>query len=130
MEYLFVYGTLMQKYPKNPLIETLRKKTIYIGEAFTYGKLYLVDYYPGLLPNSPTENHKIFGEIVEIMDSTLWKELDDYEDCRKSDVSNSLYIRKIVPSFLVEDSRQIQTHTYFYNKSVNNLNFLKNGRFY
>lgn len=130
MDYLFVYGTLMQKYPKNALIEILRKKTKYVGEAFTYGKLYLVDYYPGLLSNSAGEYHKTFGEIVEVVDSSLWQELDDYEDYRDSDICNSLYIRKIVPCYLVDDSRQIETYTYIYNKSVDNLNFLKNGRFY
>jgi gamma-glutamylcyclotransferase (GGCT)/AIG2-like uncharacterized protein YtfP len=129
-DYLFVYGTLMRKYPQNPLGEVLKRNTKFIGEAFTYGKLYLVDYYPGLLPNSIGENHKTYGELVEIEEkSDLYEQLDEYEDYLPQDLSKSLYIRKLTDCYLIENNKLISAQTYFYNQEVGQFRWIRGGRF-
>ncbi|MCP9746885.1 gamma-glutamylcyclotransferase [Lacihabitans sp. CS3-21] len=130
MEYLFVYGTLLSTFPENPFRLLLEKNTQFVGEAFTYGKLFLVDYYPGLIPNNPHENHKVFGEIVSFNGSLdILAYLDEYEDFNFNDISNSLYIRELKECFLLENNKSFNCHTYIYNKNVDNLKFLTNGRF-
>jgi gamma-glutamylcyclotransferase (GGCT)/AIG2-like uncharacterized protein YtfP len=130
MEYLFVYGTLLSTFPENPFKLLLEKKTQFVGEAFTYGKLFLVDYYPGLIPNNPPENHKVFGEIFSFNGSLdILSYLDEYEDFNSNDISNSLYIRELKECFQLENNKSFNCHTYIYNKNVDNLKFLTNGRF-
>jgi len=130
MEYIFVYGTLMKSFAENPFRLLLEKNTKYVGEAFTYGKLFLVDYYPGLIYNNPHENHKVYGEIVSFNRSLdFLAYLDEYEDFNPNNISNSLYIREIKECFLLENNELFNCHTYIYNKKVDNLNFLTNGRF-
>lgn len=130
IEYLFVYGTLMKKYNQNPLFDVLEANTTFIGEAFTYGKLYLVDYFPGLMPNLKGENHKTFGELVSFKkDSDLLKHLDDYEDYNANDLCKSLYVRKIAEIVHLETGLVYHANVYFYNQNVDKINFLINGRF-
>lgn len=130
MEYLFVYGTLMKSFTENPFKLLLEKNTQFVGEAFTYGKLFLVDYYPGLIYNNPHENHKVYGEIVSFNRSLdFLASLDEYEDFNPKNISNSLYIRELKECFLLDYTKSFNCHTYIYNKKVDNLNFLTNGRF-
>lgn len=130
MEYLFVYGTLMRAFTENPLRLLLEKNTQFLGDAFTYGKLFLVDYYPGLIYNTPHENHKVYGEIVSFeKGSNFLTYLDEYEDFYPKNAINSLYIRDLKLCFLLENNESYNCQTYIYNKNVDNLNFLNNGRF-
>ena len=125
-----MYGTLLSKFPENPFKSRLEKNTQFIGEAFTYGKLFLVDYYPGLIHNNPHENHKVYGEIVSFDGSLdFLASIDEYEDFNPNDIFNSLYIRKLKSCFLLENNKSFNCHTYIYNKNVDNLKILTNGRF-
>jgi gamma-glutamylcyclotransferase (GGCT)/AIG2-like uncharacterized protein YtfP len=131
MEYLFVYGTLMRNYTNNPLRLLLEKNTNLIGEAFTYGKLFLVDYYPGLVHNIPSESHKVYGEIVSFeRGSDFLQSLDEYEDYDPGNIINSLYIRELKECFLLVGNSSFICHTYIYNQKVDNLKFLHKGRFF
>jgi hypothetical protein len=131
MEYLFLYGTLMRNFPENPFRLLLERNTSYIGEAYTYGKLFLVDYYPALVSNSAIENHKVYGEVVRIENNTdLLEQLDEYEDYFPENVIHSLYIRKLTECFLIGNKESVKCNAYFYNKSVKNLIFLRDGHFF
>ncbi len=130
MEYLFVYGTLMRAFTENPFRLLLEKKTQFVGEAFTYGKLFLVDYYPGLIYNTPSEINKVYGEILSFESgSNFLTYLDQYEDYYPKNLTNSLYTRDLKECFLLENNELFNCHTYIYNKNVDNLKFLANGRF-
>ncbi len=130
MEYLFVYGTLMRAFSENPFRLLLEKKTQFVGEAFTYGKLFLVDYYPGLIYNTPSENNKVYGEILSFESgSNFLTYLDQYEDYYPKNSTNSLYTRDLKECFLLENNELFNCHTYIYNKNVDNLKYLINGRF-
>lgn len=131
MQYLFLYGTLMRDFPENPFRLLLERNTSYVGEAYTYGKLFLVDYYPALVSNSSLENHKVYGEVVRIEgNSSLLKQLDEYEDYFPENEIHSLYIRKLTECFLISSEESIHCNAYYYNKSVENLKFLRFGRFF
>ena len=120
----------MSTFQENPFRLLLEKNTQFVGEAYTYGKLFLVDYYPGLIHNKPHENHKVYGEIVSINSGlNLLIDLDEYEDFYPNDANNSLYIRELKSCFLLDNSKSFNCHTYMYNKNVDNLKILTNGRF-
>jgi len=120
----------MRTFLENPLRSLLEKNTQFVGEAYTYGKLFLVDYYPGLIHINPNENHKVYGEIVSINNNLdFLAHLDEYEDFNPSDISNSLYFRELKDCFLLDNNKSFNCHTYIYNKDVDNLKILTNGRF-
>ena len=120
----------MSTFKENPFSLLLKKNTQFVGQAYTYGKLFLVDYYPGLIYNNPNENHKVYGEIVGINSGLdFLTDLDEYEEFYPNDTTNSLYIRELKACFLLDNSKSFNCHTYVYNKNVSNLKFLTNGRF-
>jgi len=47
-EFLFVYGTLLSGI-KNNFSKLLKTDSAYIGKASFQGKLFIIEYYPGLL---------------------------------------------------------------------------------
>ena len=130
-EFLFVYGTLMKDYPQNPFKSAFQTSTEYVGKAYTFGKLYLVDYYPGIVANKLGENFKTFGEIYKIKKpESLLLTLDEYEDYFPNDQDKSLYIRRKTNCILLETENSIHCWAYFYNQAVDKLKYFKNGDFF
>jgi gamma-glutamylcyclotransferase (GGCT)/AIG2-like uncharacterized protein YtfP len=81
--------------------------------------------------NSAIENHKVYGEVVRIENNTdLLEQLDEYEDYFPENVIHSLYIRKLTECFLIGNKESVKCNAYFYNKSVKNLIFLRDGHFF
>lgn len=128
--YLFVYGTLMSKYPQNPLKKEIGANLAYIGEGFTYGKLFLVDYYPALIVDHFSEKTEVYGEIFKVNNPFLaFQALDKYEDFFPDNKPKSLYIRELRECFLVDSEAIFNCNVYIYNKSTDKLKNLINGRF-
>lgn len=126
MDYLFVYGTLMLKYPYNPFRKVLEKHSTFYSEASCKGDLYRISDYPGM-----TLGHgKVFGEILEIKDvETLFFQLDEYEGYTKKDPTASQYLRdRIVCN--TESGKDMICWIYIFNKDIKGLRKIENGRFY
>jgi gamma-glutamylcyclotransferase (GGCT)/AIG2-like uncharacterized protein YtfP len=129
-EYLFVYGTLMSKYGKNPFRSELAEFSSYYAEAKVKGKLYMIEDYPGLVPNEVGEDYFTFGEVFIINNTqSLFKVLDVYEDYYENFEKDSLYLRKKIEIFDLQNNPIGIAHTYFYNKPVELPNFIRNGCF-
>lgn len=129
-EFIFVYGTLMAAYPKNPFKDFLKINATFIGEAKCKGKLFRISTYPGLVENSENEDFEVSGEVYEIIDSkTFFVQLDDYEEYIPLDVENSIYKRDLIKVKLISSGKEIECWAYLYNKSVKGNNFIKSGNF-
>jgi gamma-glutamylcyclotransferase (GGCT)/AIG2-like uncharacterized protein YtfP len=124
--FLFTYGTLMQKFD-NTFATRLRSASIYHGEGSIPGLLYRISWYPGALYQQGLDQ-RVYGEVYELMAPTdLLRELDEYEDVL-DDESQSLYLRKIVPVLLTDQST-LHCWAYLYNQPVAGLEQIKSGRF-
>lgn len=123
---LFTYGTLMQRF-KNPFAVRLRELSVYLGKGTFSGQLYRVSWYPCAVYQK--ENSAlVHGEIYQLLDATrLLKDLDEYEDVLE-DESESLYLRKQIP-IMLEGGTVLSCWTYVYNRSVEGLELIADGRF-
>lgn len=126
MEYLFVYGTLMLKYPQNSFRELLSKNCEFIGEGTCKGQLYMVSTYPALVYGDSI----VFGEVLRVNSSeNIFNVLDEYEDYHPNNMDSSLYVRTQIEVSL-NNEKSITCWTYIYNKSVKSLLPILSGRFY
>jgi gamma-glutamylcyclotransferase (GGCT)/AIG2-like uncharacterized protein YtfP len=124
--YLFVYGTLKSTY-QHPMHQSLLRYAMYAGEGFFMGKLYRIDWYPGMVA-SDNEQDKVFGELYEIVnEQALFELLDEYEDYRPADEDTSDYLRRKVTIY--KNKTPLEAWTYLYNKSVMGLEVLVSGVF-
>jgi gamma-glutamylcyclotransferase (GGCT)/AIG2-like uncharacterized protein YtfP len=127
-EYLFVYGTLMKRYDKNPFVNEIEHFTSFHSTAFTTGELYLIDYYPGLIKTETFEF--VYGELFTIRDSkALFSILDPYEGHNPGDESSSLYLREQVDAFVEITQPALKAWTYIFNKPVDLLRRIEGGDF-
>jgi len=109
--YLFVYGTLRAGCG-HPMARFLAERARLIGSARVRGRLYKLDWYPGLLgPATPLD--WVQGDLYELADAaTTLADLDRYE----IDAS-ALFERCLVP--VVRDSgEQLTACAYFYRGEV------------
>ena len=66
----------------------------FVGDATIQGKLYLVDYYPGLVP-SDNPQEIVYGEIYKLKcPDTVLSRLDDYEECGPKFSEPTKYVRR------------------------------------
>jgi gamma-glutamylcyclotransferase (GGCT)/AIG2-like uncharacterized protein YtfP len=128
MDYLFVYGTLLSSYDEKTSHEHLKKFSNYIGKAQINGKLYMVDYYPGVVPCQ--EKSIVRGELYQITnEEALFQFLDKFEEYNPADVEHSEYIRTRVTAVLRETKEEVLAWTYAYNQSTDDLELLPKGDF-
>lgn len=127
-EYLFVYGTLMKQYAKNQFANELEKYATFKTEAFACGKLFLIDYYPGLVKSNGFEF--VYGELFEISDaSLLFPKLDAYEEYFAETPDTSEYIREKVTVFTTIQNPPVSAWAYVFNRSTNMYLQIKSGKF-
>ena len=108
---LFVYGSLRKNSSHNHLLQS----GVWMFEGKTKGKLFLIDWYPGMIVPSG-DNHEDFhdewvlGDVYRVS-MPLLLQLDTYE--------GPGYDRGLI---LVYDKNQVahQTQVYIYNQNVEN----------
>jgi gamma-glutamylcyclotransferase (GGCT)/AIG2-like uncharacterized protein YtfP len=90
-EFLGVYGTLRRRslFQRGPRISA---KLRFFGSGQIRGKLFWQGNFPAAVPGCGI----IPVEIFQILDSTIWNDLDRYEGCDLGHESNSLFCRKKV----------------------------------
>ncbi|MFT7421656.1 MAG: gamma-glutamylcyclotransferase (GGCT)/AIG2-like uncharacterized protein YtfP [Algoriphagus sp.] len=126
MHYIFVYGTLMKKCPPNEWSAFLEENAVYVDEAAVEGGLYKVDFYPGLVKEKGT----VYGEVFALNKaSETLAFLDEYEDYRINDKTNSLYLRESSIAKLVRTDKIVKTWVYYYNKPSDGLKKYDSGVF-
>jgi gamma-glutamylcyclotransferase (GGCT)/AIG2-like uncharacterized protein YtfP len=88
MDYLFVYGTLLQSI-NTPMSLFLSKHSQIIDKGYFHGKLYDVGDFPAATLSDLTSD-KVYGTILKIWNTEqTFNILDHYEG-----VSETLYVKK------------------------------------
>lgn len=119
--YLFVYGTLVSTLKYKAHFQLL-KYTLFIDKAYTYGKLYLITYFPGL-DISSTQN-KVKGELYLIKKESLFNWLDEYEDIYSKD---SFYTRKKIKVYTATSSYLAWSYTL--KRTSSQFTYISSGDF-
>lgn len=126
MDYLFVYGTLMLRYPENPHRDLLEKHCRDSFDAWCPGELYTLKEYPAMIRGAG----RVYGEILQLQNVLdLFKILDAYEGFYPDAPEKSYYLRVKTEVYTTENI-PCSCWTYFYNRPVKNLKKLDSGRFF
>ncbi|MEM6295843.1 MAG: gamma-glutamylcyclotransferase family protein [Myxococcota bacterium] len=90
MSALFVYGSLRTG-AGHPMHERLQNGARDAIDARVRGRLFAVDWYPGLVLDD--EAGWVVGQLWRDVDSALWPVLDAYEACGLDDPLPHEYVR-------------------------------------
>ncbi|HKK44462.1 MAG TPA: gamma-glutamylcyclotransferase family protein [Balneolaceae bacterium] len=126
--YLFVYGTLLHdaNHPQSNILKRYGKAK---GKAVFRGKLYDVGSYPAAIA-SKDETDEVFGEVYKLTrPEFVFEKLDIYEGYFPGKIEKSDYIRKKVTISCFEEETTLKAWTYLYNKSVDKLPPISNGKY-
>jgi gamma-glutamylcyclotransferase (GGCT)/AIG2-like uncharacterized protein YtfP len=126
-EYIFVYGTLRRD-TNSEKHRLLAKYAEFVDDAAYQGKLYKVDYYPGIVP-SDDPNDAVQGEVYLLHQSdVLLTLLDQYEEYGPEFPEPNEYNRQKQP-VLLKVGRLVTAWVYIYSHSTLGLELLKSGNF-
>ncbi|WP_435355016.1 gamma-glutamylcyclotransferase family protein [Emticicia sp. SJ17W-69] len=129
-QYLFVYGTLLSDYGDNESHQWVDKYAEFMGKAIMEGKMYMVDYYPGIIPCQKGEKYFVKGELYRLKEpDSLFGFLDKYEEYNPMDPAHSEYVRKQSQVQLKNDGKTYNAWVYYFNQSVDDLEFMPKGDF-
>lgn len=129
-EYLFVYGTLLSEYGDIDSHKWVDQYAEFIGKAKMEGKMYMVDYYPGIIPCDAGEKYFVKGELYKLREpEKLFGFLDRYEEYNPIDPAHSEYVRKETKVCLNIDGKIYDAWVYYFNESVEDLEFMPKGDF-
>lgn len=127
MDYLFVYGTLLQN-AWTEMSVFLQKQSIVLAEGWFPGYLYRIDWYPGAIYDEKSD-YKVFGTIVQLNDTAkVLRVLDEYEELGDRFPQPHEYRREIV-SVNSENGTVFSCWTYLYNRPVDPYPLIETGRF-
>lgn len=117
---LFAYG-LLRYGSDHGIAKTLRSGSEYLGKGYIFGRLYLVDTYPGAILINGKE--KVWGDVFAFDDDKLWHLMDEFEEIGFSDE----YSRNEVQAFI--NDRILLCQTYLYQRPVSKLFQITSGDF-
>ena len=126
--YLFVYGYLMQSNRQQKELEVPPMPVTFMGTAFIYGQLYLVDTFPGII-RDPKKKHRTYGEVYLLHEKKhFFEEMDRYELALPNYKTNPVYKRVILSAHLKD--RIVPCWVYEYIQPITNLEKITSGRFH
>jgi gamma-glutamylcyclotransferase (GGCT)/AIG2-like uncharacterized protein YtfP len=127
-EYLFVYGTLRRD-SKSELYHLLARYGDFVGDATYQGKLYMVDYYPGVVPSDDARD-VVHGEAYRLTCSDIvLARLDEYEECSSGFPDPTEYVRRN-EKVKLNTGEVIAAWVYIFNRSTAGLQPIQSGDYY
>ena len=124
-EYLFVYGSLRTE-SQHPMAKLLNQKGESLGEAYVWGRLYLISWYPALV--SSPYGMRVLGELFRINDEPgFWKLFDEYEGYDPANEAESLFVRRRLP--VLRGSKERLAWLYIYNQPIDGMKIIESGDF-
>lgn len=124
-ELLFVYGTLMS-HTGTPKAVQLAAEADSLGPASIAGRLYRIDWYPGLVPGEG----RVHGEVFRLRtpaDSLVW--LDAYEGIVPGDdLKNRNEYERVRRPVTLDDGRTVEAWVYLYLADVSAATPVADGR--
>ncbi|MDR9410295.1 MAG: gamma-glutamylcyclotransferase family protein [Balneolaceae bacterium] len=122
---IFVYGSLRKDF-SSPASEVLENHAEYVGEAIFRGKLYKIDWYPGVVP-SDDPGDCVIGEVYKIIDrAEVFSKLDRYEGCSRSDPKPHAFVR-MKKSVILSNSTSVEAWIYLYTQQVTDKEEIASG---
>jgi len=123
---LFVYGTLRRS--SGDGMHPLLGMADFVGEAWWCGRLYLVDGYPGAVPDEAC-SARVTGELYRLADpAQTLAALDAYEECGPPYGADAEYVRTVTRVTLSDDTVRY-AWIYRYNRPVDGLVRIESGDF-
>ncbi|MBV2130764.1 gamma-glutamylcyclotransferase family protein [Arsukibacterium indicum] len=131
-DYLFVYGTLRQRAQRraagNRCYQLLLKHASLLGQGRLQAKLFLVDYYPGAVPDHGPA-WQVTGEVYQLQQpELLLAELDKYEACGPGFASPTEYLR-LKQHITLQNGEIVTAWVYVYNHPIDELEQILTGDF-
>lgn len=105
----------------------LSQHATYLSTASYQGKLYLIDYYPGVTP-SENPNDAVHGEVFTIHDATAFDELDFFEGIGEGFPVPTEYVREL-QNVTLNDSSTIDAYVYLFNWPIIGYTQITSGDF-
>ncbi len=126
-ELLFVYGTLRRD-TESEMYRLLARYADFVAEGTYQGRLYKVDYYPGVVPSdNPAERVK--GEVYRLHNSAIaLPKLDQYEECGSGFSEPTEYVRRH-QEIELSDGTKSRAWVYLYNYPIDKLEWISSGDF-
>lgn len=122
---IFVYGSLRKDF-SSPASEILDNHSEYVGEATFQGKLYKVDWYPGVVPSDDPDDI-VFGEVYKITEKDhVLPALDRYEGCSPEDPEPHAFVRK-QRLVTLDNGGTIDAWIYLYTRPVSGKDRIDSG---
>jgi gamma-glutamylcyclotransferase (GGCT)/AIG2-like uncharacterized protein YtfP len=124
---VFVYGTLRGE-SNNEFSRLLSEQAALIGRATMPGRLYRVDWFPGMVSSSdPSERVK--GEVYRLRNpSETLPILDDYEGCGADD-SPPFEFDRVLAVASMEDGSELECWVYLYRRQPPEARRIPSGDF-
>ena len=123
---LFVYGLLRRK-ANHEMGEFLRESADFISEGTFQGKLYQIDYYPGVIASDDPLDI-VYGDLYRVSGSSLLSKLDQFEGVGPEFPSPNEYIRQVVEAAL-QDKGKVKAWIYLYNRPLDKTTQIISGDF-
>jgi gamma-glutamylcyclotransferase (GGCT)/AIG2-like uncharacterized protein YtfP len=124
---LFVYGTLLRKYPGRES-NFLKERSEFIAEGYAAGKLFRIEWYCGAFFDI-TIDSRIYGEILGISNNqNVFPYLDEYEEVTYQTQTNHLFVRKQI-AVNSSDGRTFFCWTYALSQLSDEFTWIKSGIF-
>jgi gamma-glutamylcyclotransferase (GGCT)/AIG2-like uncharacterized protein YtfP len=124
-DYLFVYGTLRRD-SDSGMYSLLARYGQFVDDATYQGKLYMVDYYPGLVP-SDNPHDIVHGEVYKLScPDIVLSRLDDYEECGPNFCKPTEYVRR-KENVKTKSGEVITAWVYIYNCPTEGLQLIQSG---
>lgn len=126
LDLLFVYGTL--RCAAGGGMHHLLGEAELLGDAHCAGRLYLLDGYPGAVPDD-SGGSLVKGELYRLLNpaGTL-AVLDAYEECGAAFGDDGEYVRTVA-TVTREDGTEAQAWIYWYSRPVAGLERIESGDF-
>ena len=112
--YLFTYG-LLRKNAGHKMSKFLSDNAMFFAEGTYQGKLFLIEYYPGVLPSDDPQD-QVVGDIFKLHHPRLLTELDSFEGIGKEHAIPHEYQRMIQPVNCL--GKVIEAWVYVYNWKI------------
>jgi gamma-glutamylcyclotransferase (GGCT)/AIG2-like uncharacterized protein YtfP len=127
-DYLFVYGTLRRD-SDSEMYHLLARYGQFAGDATYRGKLYMVDYYPGLV-HSDNPRDVVYGDVYKLScPDIVLSHLDDYEECGPKFSEPTEYVRR-KQYVKLKSGEVISAWVYILDRPTDRLQLIESGDFF
>ncbi|MBI2424143.1 MAG: gamma-glutamylcyclotransferase [Candidatus Hydrogenedentes bacterium] len=122
---LFAYGTLRRD-SHSPMHGYLAEHAEWLGYATFQGRMYLVDYYPGVVPSQDPAD-VVRGEVYRLRDAEeSLPRIDHYEACTSGPESE---YRRQTCTVCLDGGQTMEAWIYVFQQSTEGLTPIAGGDF-